>query len=68
MSNNHAVIAKLTSNLKKKLTRKFHEFQVAGLKKYGKYLDEQLRIFRNKSNAAAYIRDIERQIADKEKN
>lgn len=54
-------------SFKDQLVKKFLKFQQDGLKQYGKYLNDQLKMYKNKGNAAAYVKDIERQIADKEK-
>ena len=55
------------ATLKEKLTRKLLEFEKAGLNQYGKYLEDQLKMFKKKGNAAAYVKDIERQISLKNK-
>tara|TARA_B110000305_G_C18818323_1_gene350160 strand:- start:122 stop:328 length:207 start_codon:yes stop_codon:yes gene_type:complete len=51
----------VTQEEKKGLSQKFREFQLSGLKSYGKYLDEQVRISQTNIRKS-YLAYIEKEI------
>jgi hypothetical protein len=52
----------ITPEEKKNLSQKLREFQLAGLKSYGKYLDEQIRISQTEIRKS-YLAYIEKEVA-----
>lgn len=60
-------MATIQGYLKKTVSKKFREFQKNGLEKYGKHLEQQLKIASKSESKAAYKRYIEKEIINTNK-
>lgn len=52
----------MANSLRSKLHKKLLTFEKTGLISYKKYLNNQLKLFKNKPSAAGYLKDIQRQL------
>ncbi len=55
------------NHLKKEFTRKFLEFQLYGLEKYARYLNDQIKLSKKNDTWTAYKRYIEKEIIRNDK-